>query len=180
MDIGAETLKPYLTGKCGKDFVINSELTLVESLFTKEEFRSCLSTCQRIIDVVWENLNTGHWKDVNDSWRNIYYVTSYYKCVSMEKLGMDVRECVKICDMGILMGVKPSEWSYPLTTLASSLGNGGGPATALHVNKCTDTGESDFIVRYYQNSINPIHVILFHTKGRRVILSVLCYHNIIL
>lgn len=59
------------------------------------EFFSLLESCQKhldtndsngvvncaqlITDLVWEQLHTGHWKDVNINWRFLYRAASYLK-----------------------------------------------------------------------------------------------------
>ena len=66
---------------------------------------------------VWEHLNTGHWRDVDQRWSKLYSITHLLKVTTLInlvvckscplaqlKLEDFVGDLVKICDIGILMG----------------------------------------------------------------------------
>lgn len=38
--------------------------------------------CIMLLNITWEQLNTGHWKNVNIVWRHAYYIASYIKAIS--------------------------------------------------------------------------------------------------
>lgn len=73
---------------------------------------SNLANCSRrsgcLLDLTWEQLNTGHWKDVNISWRHAYTYLSLFNAIST--LGsrgfrnQSLVNAIKACDMGLLMG----------------------------------------------------------------------------
>lgn len=76
-----------------------------------EEWAKALDTCDECIDIVWEKLNTGYWKDVDMVWRYAYtYVTTvsvycqYYKAQDESLTFFPYVELIKKCDMGLLMG----------------------------------------------------------------------------
>ncbi|KAF6037133.1 KDM8 [Bugula neritina] len=101
--------------------VLLSDLKRVTQTFGLVQYEQCLASCQYALDYVWEKLNTGHWKDISDQWRQIYYSVSYYKSVCLYELHHPPLKCIKTCDMGILMGVKPLKWDLCLKELASTL-----------------------------------------------------------
>lgn len=116
------------------DFITNGDLATLEKDFASANYDKALRTCQIVIDYVWEKLNTGHWKDVEDSWRHLYYTASCYKCLCELTLGIDVSVCLKTCDMGILMGVKPPAWSKSLTDIAAGLSQTAGSNKRMRVD----------------------------------------------
>jgi lysine-specific demethylase 8 len=77
--------------------------------FYSKDFSSCIHKCQCLLDITWEKLNTGHWKDVALTWRLAYSYVSLLKALcefatssSSNKYGL--KAAVKTCDMGLLMG----------------------------------------------------------------------------
>ena len=79
------------------------------SLLFKEEWENCLRHCKVLLNITWEHLNTGHWKDVQNSWRKAYYLLSMVKClceyVLHRKSGTYlIADVVRSCDHGLLMG----------------------------------------------------------------------------
>lgn len=106
---------------CADDFHINklddktlglayiSLLNQSVELFFKMSWLDCRQKCVVLLDITWEQLYTGHWKDVSITWRQAYSVVSYLKALSEFALGkqdscLDFREMIKTCDMGLLMG----------------------------------------------------------------------------
>lgn len=71
--------------------------------FFSDNFDSCLSNCQAVIDVCWEKCNTGHWRDVNVIWRETYSYASVFKALCLHGMGRRT-EAMKACDMGLLLG----------------------------------------------------------------------------
>ncbi|XP_076360144.1 lysine-specific demethylase 8-like [Tachypleus tridentatus] len=63
------------------------------------------STAQILLDITWEKLNTGYWKDVDISWRYLYTYASLFKvlflCCDQTQT---FQELIYTCDMGIIMG----------------------------------------------------------------------------
>ena len=51
--------------------------------FYDKYFDTCLSLSDIILDRTWEKLNTGHWKDVDISWRYLYSYASLLKAMSL-------------------------------------------------------------------------------------------------
>lgn len=79
------------------------------SLYNLDYTRS-LDLCESLLDKVWEELNTGYWKDVHLCWRQAYSVVSVIKALSLSGLlsdtsrNIDHMTILRTCDMGLLMG----------------------------------------------------------------------------
>lgn len=71
--------------------------------FFLNNFDSCLSNCQTVIDICWEKCNTGHWRNVNVIWRETYSYASVFKALCLHSKGKQ-KEAMKACDMGLLLG----------------------------------------------------------------------------
>ena len=67
------------------------------------EYERCLSFAEVVLNICWEKLNTGHWKDVNVVWREAYSYSSLLKALALCELGRTA-EAITSCDMGLLMG----------------------------------------------------------------------------
>ena len=74
-----------------------------------------LKQAQMLTDFVWERLNTGHWSSVDESWRRLYALLALLKVAtivhllesveySFEKEADVIKDLIKICDIGLLMG----------------------------------------------------------------------------
>ena len=71
------------------------------------------------LDLVWEKLNTGHWKSVEPGWRRLYGLVVIAKVRRVAEIlddererscgGRLIRDLVKMCDMGLLMGAPVME-----------------------------------------------------------------------
>ncbi|XP_064639856.1 lysine-specific demethylase 8-like [Lineus longissimus] len=77
--------------------------------FCSKDLSYCIQTCKCLLDITWEKLNTGHWKDVAITWRLAYSYVSLLKAlseVSMSSLDdkSELELAIKTCDMGLLMG----------------------------------------------------------------------------
>lgn len=78
-----------------------------------------LEAAQAICDVAWENVNTGHWKDVPLGWRQLYSYGSIFKTIFQSFLGEPLLDILHTCDMGLLMGAPVME--NMLSKIASKL-----------------------------------------------------------
>ncbi len=73
-----------------------------------------LLVCDALRDAVWEKLNTGHWKDVDPIWRELYALIVLIKIefisakLSSSSVNADAYlltgDLIKMCDMGWMMG----------------------------------------------------------------------------
>lgn len=63
----------------------------------------CCSQAQQVIDICWEKLNTGHWKDISVSWREAYSSATLLKALALCD-GDKPDSAIKACDMGLLLG----------------------------------------------------------------------------
>ncbi|XP_014284580.1 bifunctional peptidase and arginyl-hydroxylase JMJD5 [Halyomorpha halys] len=71
-----------------------------------------LKDIQAVLDVVWEDLNTGHWSTVSEKHRKIYALGSLFKVIRIIQellnenihLNEHLKEAIKAADMGLLMG----------------------------------------------------------------------------
>ena len=85
-----------------------NELT---SAFTSKRWNDCHIKSKVLLDITWEKLNTGYWKDVHHSWRYAYTFLSLFKSLSEFQLFQDscdkemLKESIHTCDMGLLMGI---------------------------------------------------------------------------
>ena len=100
-------------------------LTKTISSYLSQNWNDCLKGCEVLLDITWEKLNTGHWKDVHITWRYLYTIVSWIKALvqfanaSSGDWTSNVKDAVKTCDMGLLMGAPVSD--NVLSKLASRL-----------------------------------------------------------
>ena len=95
-----------------KDLLGNACFTMLDiavNEFFSSNWPRCHHLCKVLLDITWEHLNTGHWKDVAISWRYTYTFVSLLKAVSeyaLYKIGgsYTLKEAIATCDMGLLMG----------------------------------------------------------------------------
>ncbi|XP_052817438.1 lysine-specific demethylase 8-like [Mya arenaria] len=123
------------------DFVgeaVLSKINACVGYFKAHKFGTCTELCGFMLDIVWEKLNTGHWKDVIISWRHAYTIISVCKasseyCQLIEEEGdVSFQMVMKSCDMGLLMGAPVCD--NILASLSSFL---------QHVYQCKVQGQSD-------------------------------------
>ncbi len=92
------------------DAAFYTKLHQTKDLFFRSEWRKCFLNTRLLLDMTWEHLNTGHWKDVSIQWRSAYTILCVFSavCEYVEfKLTLDrnyLTNSVKTCDMGLLMG----------------------------------------------------------------------------
>ncbi len=71
--------------------------------------------CDALRDFVWERLNTGHWKDVDPRWRELYAFAALAKIAGIVQVAAKAeldsdepkeltKELIKLCDLGWMMG----------------------------------------------------------------------------
>merc|ERR1719153_2191152 len=66
-----------------------------------------------LMNLVWERLNTGHWAKVWPGWRRLYALLAVARVRAIAQLVLVkgnggrvlLRDVVKLCDLGLLMGV---------------------------------------------------------------------------
>ncbi|KAK0094403.1 hypothetical protein PV326_011037, partial [Microctonus aethiopoides] len=89
-----------------------------------------LLIAEACLDRTWEELNTGHWKNVPIEQRHCYTVCSILKCITLEiKIGkvervneeLTVKEIITQIDKGLLLGAPLDEAPNILTEMASRL-----------------------------------------------------------
>ncbi|GFU93109.1 lysine-specific demethylase 8 [Trichonephila clavipes] len=82
---------------CGKYFFQRST--------TATDLSECESSAKMILDIAWEKMNTGHWKDVDTNWRYVYTLASLFKVLCLlARSDSNKIDIIKACDMGLLMG----------------------------------------------------------------------------
>ncbi|XP_072124598.1 lysine-specific demethylase 8 isoform X7 [Mobula birostris] len=74
-------------------------------LYEGQDIAKCLQLSQTIIDFSWERLNIGTWRDVDKEWRRVFSYGCLFKAVCLCKKESAVREAIKTCDKGLLMGM---------------------------------------------------------------------------
>lgn len=73
-------------------------------------WKECVAICKMLLDITWEKLNTGHWKDVSLAWRKAYSFLSLLKALSEfaqvceGDTKVSLATAIRTCDMGLLMG----------------------------------------------------------------------------
>merc|ERR1719431_2556675 len=98
--------------------VASAVLALVqEEQEGQEELAAHLHHLETLQHLVWERLNTGHWAKVWPGWRRLYslLVAARIRALALLVLarggpgeggeGVLLKEVVRLCDMGLLMGV---------------------------------------------------------------------------
>ena len=76
----------------------------------EKKHSEALEQCSPLLDKIWEELNTGYWKDVPIYWRQAYSLVSVIKALSLSALlsdssrNIDHMTILRTCDMGLLMG----------------------------------------------------------------------------
>ncbi|XP_064599314.1 lysine-specific demethylase 8-like [Liolophura sinensis] len=97
------------------NFVLELINQLLDSFYTGNgSLTKCYEISKILLDIIWEKLNTGHWKDVDISWRLAYSLVSCIKalaecCVPSDNPSdtehpVTPEMILKTCDMGLLMG----------------------------------------------------------------------------
>ncbi|XP_029998246.1 lysine-specific demethylase 8-like [Sphaeramia orbicularis] len=64
-------------------------------------------TAQIILDLSWEKLNTGTWRDVDKEWRCVYSYGCLFKVAALcreHPSADEILQGIRTCDMGLLMG----------------------------------------------------------------------------
>jgi len=71
--------------------------------FLQSNWKTCHQKCKTLLDITWEQLYSGHWKDIDVTWRHAYTLVSFLKAVSQFALH-STKDAIYACDMGLLMG----------------------------------------------------------------------------
>lgn len=77
-------LKPLLLNndKNPINKILYESIDKIES--KNENFDQLFYIIDAILDKNWENLNTGHWKDVSNETRRMYSITSFIKVIELK------------------------------------------------------------------------------------------------
>ncbi len=59
---------------------------------------------QAALDLTWEQLNIGYWKDVDLVWKETYSTAALLKALCLAMNGGHIREALEVTDKGILLG----------------------------------------------------------------------------
>lgn len=101
--------------------------------FYGDRLAECLQDSEALLDVVWERLNTGPWRDVHKDWRRVYAFGCLLKALCLCQAPREataVTEALRVCDMGLLMGaaILGDVLLKAATVLQAHLGSGKRPA----------------------------------------------------
>ncbi|XP_027804420.3 bifunctional peptidase and arginyl-hydroxylase JMJD5 isoform X1 [Marmota flaviventris] len=93
----------------------------------------CLQDSEALLDVAWERLNTGPWRDVHKDWRRVYAFGCLLKALCLCRAPREataVTEALRVCDMGLLMGaaILGDALLRAAAVLQAHLGSGKRPA----------------------------------------------------
>lgn len=91
----------------GKTYI--HELLVTARLLYEEEWQQCYRRSKVLLNITWEHLNTGHWKDVHISWRRAYSCISILKSLAEYVIHRTegshaISGVLRSCDLGLLMG----------------------------------------------------------------------------
>ncbi|KAF7476969.1 hypothetical protein GHT09_011929 [Marmota monax] len=93
----------------------------------------CLQDSEALLDVAWERLNMGPWRDVHKDWRRVYAFGCLLKALCLCRVPREataVTEALRVCDMGLLMGaaILGDALLRAAAVLQAHLGSGKRPA----------------------------------------------------
>ena len=92
------------------DSAFFKKFTETVECFYESKWDKCYALNKALLDMNWEHLNTGHWKDVAIEWRYAYTLLSLTKAVCefvQYKTSSNTEMltfAIKTCDLGLLMG----------------------------------------------------------------------------
>jgi len=92
--------------------LLNSRSTLNESKLIQ-----LLLDCEVVLDIIWEHLNIGHWKNVKTDFRIIFGYVSLFKIIILINCSKDYLQILKTCDIGLL--TSPPILNNVLSSIAS-------------------------------------------------------------
>ncbi|KAG3259535.1 lysine demethylase 8, transcript variant X1 [Ictidomys tridecemlineatus] len=100
--------------------------------FYGDRLAECLQDSEALLDVAWERLNTGPWRDVHKDWRRVYAFGCLLKALCLCRAPREataVTEALRVCDMGLLMGaaILGDVLLRAATVLQAHLGSGKRP-----------------------------------------------------
>lgn len=102
-EFGLETINPKGVLSNINDCDALKKAVLAWQLCLEGNYIHAASLSQVLLDKTWEELNVGHWKDVDINVRYLYSFASLIKGLSLYG-HKDVGRAIKACDMGLLMG----------------------------------------------------------------------------
>ncbi|XP_022070124.1 lysine-specific demethylase 8 [Acanthochromis polyacanthus] len=76
-------------------------------LYSDTTSASHMLNAQIILDISWERLNTGTWRQVDKEWRRVYSYGCLFKVAALCRRPPsedEILQAVRTCDMGLLMG----------------------------------------------------------------------------
>uniref|UniRef100_A0A3P8SZM4 Lysine-specific demethylase 8 n=1 Tax=Amphiprion percula TaxID=161767 RepID=A0A3P8SZM4_AMPPE len=76
-------------------------------LYSATTSASHMLNAQIILDISWERLNTGTWRQVDKEWRRVYSYGCLFKVAALchgNPSEDEILQAVRTCDMGLLMG----------------------------------------------------------------------------
>ncbi|XP_057336029.1 bifunctional peptidase and arginyl-hydroxylase JMJD5 [Microplitis mediator] len=110
--------------------LINDIKSSLELNKIPEQIDYKLIELEACLDRTWEDLNTGHWKDVPVNYRHCYTICSLLKCILLEVNSKDkntleevMKEIAKQIDKGLLLGAPIDQQPELLTNIASKINN---------------------------------------------------------
>ncbi|KRY41107.1 Lysine-specific demethylase 8 [Trichinella spiralis] len=68
-----------------------------------KDFEATVEICNFMLNFIWERLNTGHWSEVNISWRLLYTMVSLLLSIAHIANGR-LKDALCSCDKGLLLG----------------------------------------------------------------------------
>ncbi|XP_029912732.1 lysine-specific demethylase 8 [Myripristis murdjan] len=78
-----------------------------QQLYGDASSASRVLNAQIILDISWEKLNTGTWRDVDKEWRRVYSYGCLFKVAALcreDPSPETIQQAIRTCDMGLLMG----------------------------------------------------------------------------
>lgn len=137
-------------------------LQQVQDTMTKDgNYAEALKVVEGVLEITWEELNTGHWSKVPPGPRQLYTAAAIVKIDALirscQKEHADMTDllhtAVKTADLGILLGAPLSRGDFSMTHVAhllsdalSALSAGSDPQEEVLQPSCSTENSSDVIV----------------------------------
>ena len=125
----------------------NSMIQQSVDLYLASDWTQCYKVSKLLLDITWEHLNSGHWKNIHITWRHCYTLCTFLKAVCEYTGSIEtetsVTNAIKTCDMGLLMGApflgsslsSLAQKLHQLNYMKNNNTNVGSDETCSHIDK---------------------------------------------
>ena len=107
----SDSLKFYVQPSLFKEKLVYYQCSKIENIFFQvlqntictQHVAESVEKCEILLDLLWETINIGHWRDVDVFWRQLYRSVCFMKAVNLFSQ-LSLTSALKSCDMGLIMG----------------------------------------------------------------------------